>query len=62
MTSADRKDVPYFLIGVGRDSKHVGFLSKNFSPVPLTCLHPVLEMILIIRVKGLATKKNKTKS
>lgn len=54
----EKRGVPYFLIGVaGRDSKHVGFFSKNFSPVPLTGLHPVLKMVLIIRVEGLDTTR-----
>lgn len=50
----DKWGVPYFLIGVaGRDSKHVGLISKNFGPVPLTGLHPVLKMVLVIGVEGL---------
>lgn len=50
--------MPYFLIGVARrDSKHAGFISKNFSPVPLTEFHTVLKMVLIIRVEGLDTTK-----
>ena len=44
----------YLLIAVARgDSKHVGLLSKHFCPVPLTGLHAVLEVVLVIRVKGL---------
>lgn len=55
--SPDKWGAPYFLIGVARrDSKHVGLISKNFSPVPLTGLHPVLKMVLVIRVKGLNTQ------
>jgi hypothetical protein len=44
----------YLLIAVARGySKHVGLLSKQFCPVPLTGLHAVFEVVLIIRVKGL---------
>ena len=58
--SPDKRGVPYFLIGVaGRDREHVGLFSKNFSPVPLTGLHPILKMVLIIRVEGLDTGKRK---
>lgn len=48
----------YFLIGVARgDGKHVGFISKYFSPVPLTGFHAVLKVVLIIRVEGLRTRR-----
>lgn len=54
--SPDKRGGPYFLIGVaGGHSKHVGLFSKNFSPVPLTGLHSILKMVLIIRVEGLNT-------
>lgn len=56
--SPDERGVPYFLIGVARrDSKHVGLFSKNFSPVSLTGLHPVLKMVLVVRVESLDTRK-----
>jgi len=46
--------VRYLLIAVARgDRKHVGLLSKHLGPVPLTGLHAVLEVVFIIRVKGL---------
>lgn len=46
----------YFLIRVARgDGKHVGFISKDFSPVPLTGFHAVLKVVLVIGVEGLHT-------
>lgn len=50
----------YFLIRVARgDGEHVGFISKYFSPVPLTGFHAVLKVVLIIRVEGLRTRRKK---
>ena len=44
----------YFLIGVaGGDGEHVRLLSEHLGPVPLAVLHPVLKMVLVIRVEGL---------
>lgn len=62
--NSDKWGVLYFLIRVaGRDSKHVGLLAENVSPVPLTDLHPVLKMVLVIRVEGLdTTTKTKKKT
>lgn len=46
----------YFLIRVARgDGKHVGFISKDFRPVPLTGFHAVLKVVLVIGVEGLHT-------
>lgn len=46
--------LPYFLIGVARrDGEHVGLVSENFSPVPLTGLHTVLKVVLVVGVEGL---------
>lgn len=48
----------YFLIRVARgDGKHVGFISKHFSPVPLTGFHAVLKVVLVIRIEGLRTRR-----
>lgn len=48
----------YFLIRVARgDGEHVGFISKYFSPVPLTGFHAVLKVVLVIRVEGLHTRR-----
>lgn len=49
----------YFLIGVARgDGEHVGFVSEDFSPVPLTGLHAVLKVVLVVGVEGLRTHRN----
>lgn len=46
----------YLLIGVARgDSEHVGFVSEHFGPVPLTGLHAVLEVVLVVGAEGLCT-------
>lgn len=49
-----RQARPYFLVRVARrDSEHVGLVSEHFSPVPLTGLHTVLKVVLVVRVEGL---------
>lgn len=49
-----RQARPYFLVRVARrDSEHVGLVSEHFGPVPLTGLHAVLKVVLVVRVEGL---------
>lgn len=44
----------HFLIRVaGGHCKHVALVAKHLGPVPLTRLHAVLEMVLIVGVEGL---------
>lgn len=54
----------HFLIRVaGRNCKHVALVPEHLRPVPLTRLHAILEMVLVVGVEGLnaRTKKEKKK-
>lgn len=54
MHKRQQQALPYFLIRVAqRDGEHVGLVPENFSPVPLTGLHTVLKVVLVVRVEGL---------